>query len=71
MCDIMPRPDYRLIACALGARGKSGQCREGQSLMTTGREPRESATETKLRNVLLLVRRDGEKSGVRVRNSVW
>jgi hypothetical protein len=50
-------------------RGKSGQYREGQSLTTTGREPRESATETKRRNVL--ARRKGEMSGVRARISVW
>ena len=37
-----------MVAGSLRAtRGKSGQHRTGRSLTATGREPRESATETK------------------------
>lgn len=54
-------PDYRLIACASNARGKSGQHREGQLLTATGGNSRESATETKPPSY----RGKGEKRGAR------
>gem|GEM_PF-1141101 len=48
-------------------RGKSGQYRAEQSLTATGGNPRESATETKLPNLL----GKGETSGVKAHSTSW
>lgn len=49
-------------------RGKSGQRRTGRSLTATGREPRESATETKQPRIM---RSYDETSEVRAHSPAW